>query len=352
MLNIHPAYNGSEKYIFISYAHKDKGIVLPFIAKLQDEGFRVWYDDGIDPGTEWARTIADKLESCECFISMMSQNYLDSDNCMDELEHARNKIHNRFIIYIEEVGLPNYIEMRHGRIQNMHMALYADMSLFYEKLFCADIFRDCRADKQHTDIKNPYADGTAELTVTTAGMVTIGYAGGAYTGEVKDGIPHGKGKIRWNDGTAYEGDWKDGKRTGKGVYIFVTGTTYAGDFKDGRFHGRGIYTWSNGDVYEGDFIDNKRTGSGRIEWKNGTVYEGGFIDGKPHGRGRYIWTNGTVYEGDFADGKRTGKGRLTYPSGTVYEGEFSDGKLHGHGKKTYPDGRVEEGRWENDVFIG
>lgn len=46
------SYKGSDPYIFISYSHKDIDRVFPIIRMLQDDSYRVWYDDGVDPGTE------------------------------------------------------------------------------------------------------------------------------------------------------------------------------------------------------------------------------------------------------------------------------------------------------------
>ena len=54
-------YNGNEPYIFISYAHKNSDVVLPIIEALADNGFRVWYDAGIEAGTEWPEYVAEKL---------------------------------------------------------------------------------------------------------------------------------------------------------------------------------------------------------------------------------------------------------------------------------------------------
>ncbi len=49
-----PAYKGDEPYIFVSYAHADDEIVYPEIQWLHDQGFNIWYDDGIDPGSTWS----------------------------------------------------------------------------------------------------------------------------------------------------------------------------------------------------------------------------------------------------------------------------------------------------------
>ena len=40
---------------------------------------------------------------------------------------------------------------------------------------------------------------------------TITYVGGVYTGEIKDGLPHGKGTMTYPDGSKHEGIWKNGE---------------------------------------------------------------------------------------------------------------------------------------------
>ena len=39
-------YEGNDKYIFVSYAHKDSQKVVPIVETLSSNGFRVWYDSG------------------------------------------------------------------------------------------------------------------------------------------------------------------------------------------------------------------------------------------------------------------------------------------------------------------
>lgn len=64
------AYEGNEPYIFVSYAHKDSNHVLPIITSLQAQGFRVWYDAGIEAGTEWPEYIAGRLDGCAVFFGL------------------------------------------------------------------------------------------------------------------------------------------------------------------------------------------------------------------------------------------------------------------------------------------
>lgn len=127
-----------DPFVFISYSHTDSKKVLPIIKKMQEEGYRIWYDAGIDPGTEWDINIASHVEECGYFIAFISKNYINSSNCKDELNFARDLEKKRFLVYIEDVELPSEMRMRLSRIQNIHMYKYVDADEFYSKLFCAD----------------------------------------------------------------------------------------------------------------------------------------------------------------------------------------------------------------------
>ena len=232
MNTLQKPYEGSEKYIFISYAHKDMDIVLPIIERFQDDGFRVWYDEGIDPGTEWAKIIADHLDNCECFISMMSKNYLASDNCKNELEYARNLKNERFIIYIEEdVDMPNYLKMNHGRLQNMNMTKYSNESAFYDKLFGTSIFAPCRDASASAQNILKASDNTSYVTDMRYGRR------GKYTGQTKNGVPHGTGKLIRASGSVYEGNFVDGNRHGYGTMTYADGRVEQGRWENNKFIG-------------------------------------------------------------------------------------------------------------------
>ncbi len=139
------AYSGNKPYIFVSYAHVDNARVWPIIQNLQDRGFRVWYDNGIDPGTEWDKIIAEHLMECTLFLVVMSKGYLASDNCKDELSYSRDLNKNRVIIHLEEVVLPPELAMRIGRSQALFYYMYSQSNLgeFYENLKKATGMMSC-----------------------------------------------------------------------------------------------------------------------------------------------------------------------------------------------------------------
>ena len=132
--NLKP-YDGNGKYIFISYAHKDYDIIFPILSNIQNKGFYFWYDDGIEPGNEWDESIAIHIKNSNIVLAFISTNYIESENCKDELKFARDENIERILIYLENTELPPGMKMRLGRQQAMHYFRYTDKNDFYDKLF-------------------------------------------------------------------------------------------------------------------------------------------------------------------------------------------------------------------------
>ena len=63
-----------------------------------------------------------------------------------------------------------------------------------------------------------------------------------YRGKFKNGLKHGKGKMRLDNNVFYEGEFKDGKAHGKGVLMYANGNTWEGTFKNGCRDGMGVFT--------------------------------------------------------------------------------------------------------------
>lgn len=136
----------SKPFIFISYSHRDSDIVFSIIDRLRTAGFNVWYDGGIDPGTEWDENIASHVQKCTYFIAFVSEGYIGSNNCKDELNYSRDLNKNQLLVYLEDVNLPGGMAMRMNRIQAIWYNKYntANISEFYEKLFNAHGIHDTR----------------------------------------------------------------------------------------------------------------------------------------------------------------------------------------------------------------
>ena len=130
-------FNEKIPFIFISYSHKDSDRVCPIIERLKKEGFNVWYDDGIEPGSEWDENIATHISQCGYFIAFISENYLGSSNCKDELNFSRDLDKDRLLVYLEEVALSGGMAMRMNRNQAIYWDKCEDKEKAYQKLFSA-----------------------------------------------------------------------------------------------------------------------------------------------------------------------------------------------------------------------
>lgn len=145
-----------------------------------------------------------------------------------------------------------------------------------------------------------------EKEVINTGVVNLDY--GKYDGELKNGLPHGKGKITFSklyalpqggkaqQGEVYKGTFEDGKpvqltkvapeqktytpQSGHGT-VDLGYATYTGDLKHGKPHGNGVLIYrssrrivpskdfvaSPGDRFEGEFRDGRIAG-GIGYWKH------------------------------------------------------------------------------------
>ncbi len=83
---------------------------------------------------------------------------------------------------------------------------------------------------------------------------TIEIYDNTYTGDLKDGQPHGEGEIIYPDGSSVTGEFQDGYLHGYGIYTCTTGAKFVGEFRNGTKH-RGTMTFPSGDKFQGEFQD-------------------------------------------------------------------------------------------------
>lgn len=135
-------YEGDYPYIFVSYAHAD-GAAMPIIRALAEEGYRVWYDDGIQAGSSFPDYIADRLFGCSCVLMLVSRSSLGSGWCRNEVEYALDLGRPVLPVYLEDVELPRALQMRLGSVQALYWHAYATDDEFNEKLFSVKLLNPC-----------------------------------------------------------------------------------------------------------------------------------------------------------------------------------------------------------------
>jgi hypothetical protein len=138
------SWGEDEKYIFASYAHNDKDVVMPILEELRKRGYRVWYDNNIIPGSEWSDEIAERIQECGLFVAFISSAYKASDNCCDELSFSIDEKKQRLIVYIEDVQLEKGMKLRVGRSQAIQKFQEVSDEAFYNRMFTAKGISECR----------------------------------------------------------------------------------------------------------------------------------------------------------------------------------------------------------------
>jgi hypothetical protein len=219
------------------------------------------------------------------------------------------------------------------------------------------------------ECKDGFVSGTGTLSYPRG---NISWTGDFVAGELRRGV------LRMTGGTVYEGDFKNNHRHGRGTLRFLDGTTltclftnnssgpglvvlerqdgsrYEGEYDHANnlIEGRGKATYPNGSVYEGMWHKGVIDGEGVYKLANGDVQTGTFAQGLLTGTGSIEYASGAKYTGAFTAGTLSGFGTAVYANGNVYEGEYLGNAAHGAGKLTSSDGRVLEGQWEANTLNG
>lgn len=95
-------YEGNKPYVFVSYSHKDKDRVFPILERMEQVGFRLWYDQGIESSSEWDVVVSEHLSKATAVLFCLSKNFSDSSNCKDEVAYAKKlDIESRITLFLE-----------------------------------------------------------------------------------------------------------------------------------------------------------------------------------------------------------------------------------------------------------
>jgi len=111
------ACDPSGTFVFVSYAHEDKALVYPELLRIRSFGIRVWYDEGIEPGSEWSEAIATALDGAAAFVAMITPSAVASRNVRAEINAALNWGKPVFAIHLAQTALPKGLELQLGAVQ-------------------------------------------------------------------------------------------------------------------------------------------------------------------------------------------------------------------------------------------
>ena len=70
-------------YIFISYSHKNRDVVLQIIKTLYESGWKIWYDEGLTIGDRYDITLESHVKNCAAFLLFITEQSVDSHYVLD-----------------------------------------------------------------------------------------------------------------------------------------------------------------------------------------------------------------------------------------------------------------------------
>lgn len=126
----------TSSHIFISYSHidKDNGKILPIIDGLKKRGYPIWYDAGIEAGTEFPSYIADALLKSYCVISLLSRNAQNSDFCKKEITFALKYKKPLLVAYLEDFELDKGLELQICNSQDIRFSKHKSRESFIDAI--------------------------------------------------------------------------------------------------------------------------------------------------------------------------------------------------------------------------
>ena len=111
------AYRGGKPYAFASYSHKNMKEVFGVIKKIADARFRIWYDEGIEPGNEWPEEVGKALTGCQLFLVFMSPAAMDSRNVRNEINFASSENKSIMVVFLQPTELSEGMKLQIGTVQ-------------------------------------------------------------------------------------------------------------------------------------------------------------------------------------------------------------------------------------------
>jgi transposase-like protein len=135
-----PAYAGTEPFAFISYAHKDRNRVYPIIKYLHDMGIPIWYDEGLEAGSDWRGQIIKNLKKCSQFVAFLSPLSVTRHDVLNEIAIAEKRFKEENVpmipVLLDNFVLPDEIEYTFSRINTINKQLLSEIT-FLQKLYDA-----------------------------------------------------------------------------------------------------------------------------------------------------------------------------------------------------------------------
>ncbi len=192
-------------HIFISYSHKDSDEVMKDIKWMNDNGYRVWYDEGIEFGRDFPDELATAIYNCKQFIVYLSDNSVGSEFVNREISYCMNLKKVPLPIFLTKTELSRRLAFIMSTIQYLERFNYQwdEFCDYFDK----GLYDECRS-KITEVVTKTNADASVPVSIITEpaieetkklkevfGEVNVG--GSIYFGKYPQSNANEKEPIAW-----------------------------------------------------------------------------------------------------------------------------------------------------------
>jgi hypothetical protein len=128
-----PAYSGTKPFLFASYAHENMQEVFKVLKQVHKSRYRIWYDEGIEPGNEWPEIVGKAIIKSSQFLLFMSPHANSSRNVRNEVNLAFNENKNILVVFLKDTRMSHGMKLQIGTVQFINKYELTEKE-FFEKL--------------------------------------------------------------------------------------------------------------------------------------------------------------------------------------------------------------------------
>lgn len=132
----HPSfepYDGNEPFCFVSYSHANSSSVYSVLNELDDNNFRLWFDDSMEIGDDFRKELRERIAACDAFILFISDESMSSKYCGMEIITAHQMGKRIYPVQLNETtSIPNSLKLILETLQ--HVKAHTGEARYIRKL--------------------------------------------------------------------------------------------------------------------------------------------------------------------------------------------------------------------------
>lgn len=94
------SYKGDGKFAYACYSLSDSEFVFPLLLKLNNDRYRIRYDEGVQDEVEVDALRKHNIRNCEVFLAFISEKALLSPYFLNQIEKAKEFNDNIYVVYL------------------------------------------------------------------------------------------------------------------------------------------------------------------------------------------------------------------------------------------------------------